>query len=70
MTLIIDVFRGSQAAAVKQARYDRLNGYGAGKSMKKTEVERLLRWMVLNKYLYEVGASRIMLTTSVRILVH
>jgi hypothetical protein len=28
MTLIIDVFRGSQAAAVKQARYDRLNAGG------------------------------------------
>ena len=53
MTLIIDIFRGSQKAIIKRDRLDRLKGYGAGKSMKLGDVERLLRWMVMKNYLYE-----------------
>ena len=53
MTLIIDVFRGSKAQYVKAQKLEQLDGYGAGSSMKKTEVERLLRWLIMQGYLLE-----------------
>ena len=54
MTLIIDVLRGSKSMAIKSQRLDRARGYGACSAMKKSDVERLLRWMVVNNYLYEI----------------
>ena len=56
MTLIIDVFRGSKAQYVKAQKLEQLDGYGAGSSMKKTEVERLLRWLIMQGYLLESGS--------------
>ena len=53
MTLVIDVFRGSKAQYVKAQKLEQLDGYGAGASMKKTEVERLLRWLIMQGYLLE-----------------
>ena len=70
MTLIIDVFRGSKAQYVKAQKLEQLDGYGAGSSMKKTEVERLLRWLIMQGYLLEVttrqthgGPYQAMITT-------
>jgi len=51
--LLVDVFRGSSAKAVTQKQYNRLPGFGSGKTMDKSEAERLTRAMVLRGYLSE-----------------
>lgn len=46
MTLAIDAFRGSQAAAVKQSDMGSSPQFGAGKEYKKSDAERLLKMLV------------------------
>jgi superfamily II DNA helicase RecQ len=47
MSMAVDVFRGANTQAIKNARLDRVPGYGAGKDMKKAEAERLIRHLVV-----------------------
>lgn len=47
MATAVDVFRGANTMAIKNARLDRVPGYGAGKDMKKAEAERLIRHLVV-----------------------
>ena len=51
--LLIDVFRGSSAKTVTSRQYNRLPGYGIGKTLDKSEAERMARAMVLRGYFSE-----------------
>eukprot|EP00894_Picocystis_sp_ML_P001903 jgi/Pico_ML_1/52420/g3127.t1 len=53
LSYVVDVFRGSKSAQVRMMRHEDLPQYGAGKGMKKSEVERILRRMILENILVE-----------------
>ena len=53
LSYVVDVFRGSKSAQVKMMRHEDLPQYGKGKGMKKSEVERILRRMILENILVE-----------------
>ncbi len=53
MSAAIDAFRGAKGQAVLSARLDRLPQYGEGRDWKKSEVERLIRAMVVEGLLQE-----------------
>lgn len=53
MTAAVDAFRGAKGQALKSARLDMLDGYGGGKEWKKSEVERLIRAMVIAGFVVE-----------------
>eukprot|EP00894_Picocystis_sp_ML_P004174 jgi/Pico_ML_1/54691/g566.t1 len=53
LSYVVDVFRGSKSAQVRMMRHEDLPQYGVGKGMKKSEVERILRRMILENILVE-----------------
>ncbi|KAL4213518.1 putative ATP-dependent DNA helicase hus2/rqh1 [Rhizopus microsporus] len=51
LSQLADVFRGSRVKRIIEHQYDQLNGYGAGKSISKIDVDRLLKAMVADDIL-------------------
>ena len=56
-TNVVDVFRGSKSSALLRQGYDRFQGYGAGQSLPRADVQRLVRQMVM-KEIFKEGTYR------------
>ncbi|KAI8376727.1 P-loop containing nucleoside triphosphate hydrolase protein [Choanephora cucurbitarum] len=50
---LVDIFRGSKNKRIVEHGLDRLDGYGHGKTMLRTDVDRLLRTMMLDDVIRE-----------------
>eukprot|EP00891_Asterochloris_glomerata_P002793 jgi/Astpho2/2793/e_gw1.00050.56.1_t len=50
---VLEVFKGSRNAAVKRQHHDQLPCHGLGKHLSKTEIERVLRRLIILKVLTE-----------------
>ncbi|KAI7876266.1 ATP-dependent DNA helicase [Lichtheimia hyalospora FSU 10163] len=60
----VDLLRGSKLKRIREQGYDRLDGYGALSSWLKTEVDRLIKHLVLIKVLMERSETNAMGYTS------
>ncbi|KAI8802231.1 P-loop containing nucleoside triphosphate hydrolase protein [Cladochytrium replicatum] len=49
----VDVYRGSKNSRIISSNHDTVPGYGKGKGLLKTDVERIFRWMVQEQFLSE-----------------
>ena len=53
MNVLTDIIKGSAAKTIVNAGYDRLRAYKAGKDAQKSDIERVLRFMVIKGVLRE-----------------
>lgn len=56
-TNVVDVFRGSKSAALVRQGFDQFQGFGAGQSLPRADVQRLIRQMVM-KQIFKEGTYR------------
>ena len=56
-TNVVDVFRGSKSAALVRQGFDQCQGFGAGQSLPRADVQRLIRQMVM-KQIFKEGTYR------------